>query len=153
MKNKHRTAMKQVAPQSHLQMNKTALHWLLHTALSYLGTPYIWGGDDPAGFDCSGFVIECLQSAGLLPDKIDLTAQGLREHFADCRVQTPQPGALLFQLDTNGRAYHVVICLDEYFCIGANSGTSATMSVEGAWKMNAFVKIRPIDTFEKKWVE
>ena len=36
-------------------------------AWKYIGKFYKWGGDDPSGFDCSGFVIEILKSVGILP--------------------------------------------------------------------------------------
>jgi cell wall-associated NlpC family hydrolase len=29
---------------------------LIATAKSYLGTPYVWGGESPSGFDCSGYL-------------------------------------------------------------------------------------------------
>ena len=31
-------------------------HTVVEVATRYLGTPYVWGGTGPAGFDCSGFV-------------------------------------------------------------------------------------------------
>jgi cell wall-associated NlpC family hydrolase len=117
---------------------------LLTTALVYLGTPYLWGGDDPSGFDCSGFVLECLESAGIVAENEDLTAEQLRTRFSADVIPAPVPGALQFFLNHDGRATHVVLCLDEYFQIGASGGTSKTTSPSVAWKQNAYIKIRPI---------
>ncbi|UCG60960.1 MAG: C40 family peptidase [Candidatus Zixiibacteriota bacterium] len=121
-----------------------ARKWLVSTALAYLGTPYVWGGDDPSGFDCSGFVVECLKSAGVLGEKEDHTADGLLRLFATRLVDKPRKGALLFFLNARGKAVHVAICLDGFFQVGASGGCAATSNSAAAWKANAYVKIRPI---------
>ncbi len=122
---------------------RSARRWFIHTALSYLGRPYIWGGDDPSGFDCSGLVVECLKSIGLIREDRDLTANGLWNLFADKEITVPAEGALLFSI-SNNRAVHVVICLDEFYQIGAGGGDSGVTSETEAWRSNAFVKIRPV---------
>lgn len=128
-----------------VEREEQARRWFLKTALSYLGSPYRWGGDDPSGFDCSGFVIECLKTVGLLSEQEDLTADQLRYRFADRKLKIPVPGSLLFRLrQAEGPAVHVVICLDSYFQIGASGGGSSTTDIRSAWSQNAFVKIRPI---------
>lgn len=120
------------------------LRWLIHTALAYLGTPYRWGGDDPSGFDCSGFMIECLKTIGLMTEHDDATADDLWRRFQSSQIEMPEPGALLFTLNKSGRATHVVLCLDDYFQIGASGGDSGTTDRVSAWRDNAYVRIRPI---------
>ena len=120
---------------------------MITTAWAYLGRPYRWGGDDPmAGFDCSGFVIECLKSAGLLPRRGDWTAQGLWERFIDRTVGMPSPGCLVFWDNRAGRIVHVEICLNGELAIGASGGGSETLTNEDAIKQNAYIKVRPIAT-------
>ena len=40
---------------------------ILAEAQKYLGTPYVYGGASPAGFDCSGFVYYVLKQLGFSP--------------------------------------------------------------------------------------
>lgn len=45
-------------------------------ALSHLGVPYEWAGEDPSGWDCSGLVTWCLVQAGVtdLPSTVHTRA-------------------------------------------------------------------------------
>jgi cell wall-associated NlpC family hydrolase len=124
---------------------------MMKIAWHFLGTPYVWGGDDPSGFDCSGLACECLQAVGLIPHKADLTASGLYERFKPGQVDMPwkdaQPGDLIFfkaGLDDD-RIIHVEVMIDKSHCIGASGGGSACIDAAEAWKRNAFIKVRPID--------
>ena len=123
-------------------------------AWSFLGKPYIWGGDDPcAGFDCSGFCIELLKSVGKLPRSGDWTAEMLYERFITDGViiQFPLEGMLVFwhsRYDKN-RIIHVEYCLDGELSIGASGGGSDNVTVQDAIDKNAYVKIRPFRSRNK----
>jgi len=116
----------------------------LKVAWSFLGKPYIWGGDDPSGFDCSGFVIEILRSVGLLPREGDWTAAGLKATFP--AVIEPRAGCLVFWANAAGHVTHVEFCLTDELSIGAAGGGSATLTEADAWKQNAYIKVRPFGT-------
>ena len=68
---------------------------LLEEAARYLGTPYVWGGYSPSGFDCSGFVSYCLTNSGVR-NTGRLTAQGLYDICTPVSQSDAQPGDLIF---------------------------------------------------------
>lgn len=125
----------------------TRLDYFLLILMQQLGKPYLWRGDDPGGFDCSGLACECLRSVGLLGDKERLSAEGLRQKFSQQVVELSQPhgGCLLFRMK-DGRAEHVTILIDDHYHIGASGGDSSVDTLVEAWEKNAFVKLRPIPT-------
>lgn len=60
-------------------------------AKQYVGTPYVYGGSTPAGFDCSGFVQYVFAQAGKSLPRVTTAQQA-----ATTPVSNPQPGDLVF---------------------------------------------------------
>jgi len=112
-------------------------------AMSFIGTPYLWGGDNPKGFDCSGFVIEILKSTGRLPIKGDWTAQGLWDKFEYNEVTFAQEGCLVFWGKDKKHITHVEYCIDDDLSIGASGGGMHTITIQDAFDQDAFIKVRP----------
>lgn len=116
----------------------------LDYAQRFVGTFYSWGGDDPSGFDCSGFMREVLTAVGALArGEPDMTAAALRQRFAG-KETVPRPGALIFR---GSPIVHVEMVLavigDDVITIGASGGGSKTLTKDDAIKANAFIKLRP----------
>ena len=63
-------------------------------ANKYLGTPYVWGGSSPSGFDCSGLVYYALNEAGINVPRT--TAQGYKDMATPVNEATAQPGDLIY---------------------------------------------------------
>ena len=102
----------------------------------YLGKPYRWGGDDPiAGFDCSGMMVDALQSSGDLPYPGDWTANGIMDRLSPSRiVHHAQPGNLIFNRRDNGTASHIeMIYLRPDLSIGASGGGGGTGRIDPVW--------------------
>ncbi len=75
---------------------------VLGVAAAYSGIWYLYGGNTPAGFDCSGFTQFVFGQVGI---SLPRTAQDQRN--ASTPVADPQPGDLVFF--GSGYAYHVGI--------------------------------------------
>lgn len=90
--------------QGNAQTNPQGDNEIINTAKSFLGTPYVWGGTSPSGFDCSGFTQYVLAQNG---KSIPRTSQ---EQFASGQAvdkSNLQAGDLVFY--GNGEATHVGI--------------------------------------------
>lgn len=121
----------------------------LELAKNFINLPYKWGGNDPReGFDCSGLIVEILQSVGIVGEKEDYTANGLAYKFEDTDVL--EPGNLVFwDWNNDGKIDHVemIALVDdsgEIFTLGASGGSSATTTPQDSSNQNAYVKIRPM---------
>lgn len=68
---------------------------LINEAKKYLGTPYVWGGYSPSGFDCSGYVSYCLTHSGV-KNTGHLTCSGLLPLCTRISKSQLQPGDLVF---------------------------------------------------------
>lgn len=112
---------------------------VLRYMMQYVGTWYSWGGDDPTGFDCSGFTNEGLKAGGRIKRNSDYTAEQLNEMFTP--VAVPYRGCLVFY-DNGIKIVHVEMMLNERLSIGASGGGSKTLTKADAIKHNAFIKVR-----------
>lgn len=90
---------------------KREFEFLRSAALKYLNTPYLWGGKNPFGIDCSGFVQMVFKISGfrLFRDSGQQANQGksIKE------LGESKPGDLVFFKNKDNKINHVGILLEE----------------------------------------
>lgn len=96
---------------------------VMDEAKKYIGTPYVWGGTSPAGFDCSGFINYVFSKVGIsVPRTVATLWAGIKP------VGTPNPGDLVFFDITGSGPSHAGIFLGNNKFIHAGSSTGVTIS-------------------------
>ena len=90
--------------------NPKAPAGLVATALEFRGVPYVYGGSDPSGFDCSGFVQYVFGQHGTaLPREVrDQYRAGRRVDLNNVR-----PGDLVFFQTTGRGTSHVGVVIGD----------------------------------------
>lgn len=118
---------------------------LLRTAELFLNTPYLWGGRNIFGIDCSGFVQMVYRMHG-----IDLPRDASQQ--VNCgepvaSFEEAYPGDLAFFANANGRITHVGIVLTPDTIIHSSGDVHVDkLTAEGIWsdKQNCYTHSAPI---------
>jgi peptidoglycan DL-endopeptidase CwlO len=120
---------------------------VLRTADSYVGVPYVWGGNTPKGFDCSGFTKYIFAKYGItLPRTAREQVRSGSGVIADFRAL--RPGDLMMFAEPGEAISHVAIYVGNGRIIHASvsgGGVGYTdLNSGGDWFVAYFVAARRV---------
>jgi cell wall-associated NlpC family hydrolase len=100
---------------------------LAGAGLKLLGTPYVWGGASPSGFDCSGFIWYVASQVGKPVSRSMLGQYNAGSHPARADLK---PGDLVFFQNTwaPGLSHSGIYLGDQKFVNAADEATGVTIS-------------------------
>lgn len=105
---------------------------ILSTAYSVIGTPYVFGGTTPYGFDCSGFTQYAFASAGI---SIPRTADSQLYYGRSVSVSDLRVGDLVFFSTYEPGASHCGIYVGDgnFIHAGTSTGVTVASAFTGYW--------------------
>ena len=99
---------------------------IVATAKKYIGVPYVWGGESPKGFDCSGYVQYVFKMHGI---SLNRTTETQYKHGSYVSKSNLKPGDLVFFQNTyRAGISHVGIYIGSGQFIHASSSKGVTIS-------------------------
>jgi peptidoglycan DL-endopeptidase CwlO len=105
-------------------------------AMQFLGTPYVWGGASPSGFDCSGFVMYVYAQVG-----VSLPHNAAAQYGYGTPVDRSQlqPGDLVF---FNGLGHNGIYIGGGSFIHSPHTGDVVKISSLSGWYSSTWVGAR-----------
>jgi cell wall-associated NlpC family hydrolase len=105
-------------------------------AMQYLGTPYVYGGASPSGFDCSGFVMYVYAKIG-----VSLPHNAAAQYGSGTPVDRSQlqPGDLVF---FNGLGHNGIYVGGGSFIHSPHTGDVVKISSMSGWYASTYVGAR-----------
>lgn len=100
-----------------------------------LGTPYVWGGDQPGGFDCSGLVEWAFAQTGRSVPRVATDQMHASQIIP---LSALQPGDLIFYGGDSSFVNHVAIYVGNGTIIHAPH-TGSTVKYDSMYYWNAIV--------------
>jgi cell wall-associated NlpC family hydrolase len=95
---------------------------VVSVAMSYIGTPYVWGGSQPGGFDCSGLVMYAYAQLGV---SLPHSSYAMWNMGVPVPEDQLQPGDLVF---FNGLGHVGLYVGGGYFVHAPHTGTVVQVS-------------------------
>ncbi len=112
---------------------------IVHTALRFMGRPYLWGGKSPKGLDCSGFTSMVFRLNGVvLPRDANMQARIGEAVAFDSTFESLQPGDLVFFGRAPERITHVGIYVGDGQFIHSDSHIRINSLRPGAPNYSAY---------------
>ncbi len=105
-------------------------------AMRYLGTPYVYGGASPAGFDCSGFVMYVYAQVGV---SLPHNAAAQYAYGTPVSRSALQPGDLVF---FNGLGHNGIYIGGGQFIHSPHTGDVVKISSLSGWYASTWVGAR-----------
>jgi cell wall-associated NlpC family hydrolase len=99
---------------------------LIQEVISWLGTPYVYGGVDKYGTDCSGFVMQVYKTVYQI--NTARSANGIYEQSIKVKREKLKQGELVFFRINTEKIGHVGIFLQDPYFIHASSSKGVMVS-------------------------